>query len=205
MLFCRRGPPASARYPSIDPLVDHARGGAVFDHERDHHRGRSLAGRDSLDFRRVRLHSKTLRYRGCPAGYWAAVCDAVLSAPEYHCASWLAVHSHRKRRLLHPRGFRATGVWHPRLSLACSTLSRVAFRKGRGNRLMPQVIVAGDLFADLILSGFDCWPEPGREVYAEHFHREIGGGAAISACGLAKLGTPCGELGVVGCDTGEAA
>lgn len=66
--------------------------------------------------------------------------------------------------------------------------------------MRPEVIVAGDLFVDLILSGFPSWPKPGEESFARHFHREIGGGAAITACRLAALGTPAGVLGAVGQD-----
>jgi sugar/nucleoside kinase (ribokinase family) len=62
------------------------------------------------------------------------------------------------------------------------------------------VVVAGELFTDLIMSGFDFWPEPGREAFAREFHREIGGGAPITACGLAKLGLRTRLLGVVGAD-----
>jgi sugar/nucleoside kinase (ribokinase family) len=62
------------------------------------------------------------------------------------------------------------------------------------------VIAAGELYADLIMSGFDFWPAPGHEAFAREFHREIGGGAAITACGLARLGTRTGLLGVVGED-----
>lgn len=61
------------------------------------------------------------------------------------------------------------------------------------------VLVAGDLFVDLVMSGFAAWPpSPGQEVFAERFHKEAGGGAAITACGLAKLGAKAGVLGVVG-------
>ena len=49
-----------------------------------------------------------------------------------------------------------------------------------------EAIVAGELFTDLILSGFDFWPRPGEEAFAKEFHREVGGGAANTACGMAK-------------------
>jgi len=62
------------------------------------------------------------------------------------------------------------------------------------------VVIAGELFADLIMTGFDFWPAPGREAFATEFHREIGGGAAITACGLARLGMRTRVLGVVGTD-----
>jgi ribokinase len=65
------------------------------------------------------------------------------------------------------------------------------------------IIIAGDLFVDLILSGFAAWPQPGTEAFAGEFHREVGGGAAISACGLAKLGSRTAVLGAVGHDHGD--
>jgi ribokinase len=65
------------------------------------------------------------------------------------------------------------------------------------------VIVGGDLFVDLIFSGFPCWPQPGTEAFAREFHRDVGGGAAISACGLARLGSRTAILGAVGHDSGQ--
>ena len=62
------------------------------------------------------------------------------------------------------------------------------------------VITAGELYIDLILSGLDRWPRPGEEALAEHFHRGPGGGAAITAIGLAKLGMRAGVAGAVGED-----
>jgi sugar/nucleoside kinase (ribokinase family) len=53
------------------------------------------------------------------------------------------------------------------------------------------------------MAGVDAWPEPGREVYAKEFHREIGGGTAITACALARLGLRCSLIAAVGADTGE--
>lgn len=64
------------------------------------------------------------------------------------------------------------------------------------------IIVGGDLFIDLIMSGFPAWPQPGTEAFAGEFHRDVGGGAAISACGLAKLGSRAAVLGAVGEDNG---
>jgi sugar/nucleoside kinase (ribokinase family) len=63
-------------------------------------------------------------------------------------------------------------------------------------------MVAGDLFMDIIMSGFPYWPQPGEESVASEICREIGGGSAITACGLAKLGSKVGVLGVVGSDVG---
>lgn len=65
------------------------------------------------------------------------------------------------------------------------------------------ILVAGDLFVDLILSGFPSWPQPGEEAFASAFHREVGGGAAIAACGLARLGSRVALLGRVGQDSGH--
>jgi sugar/nucleoside kinase (ribokinase family) len=64
------------------------------------------------------------------------------------------------------------------------------------------IIVAGDLFIDLIMSGFDSWPEPGTETFAAALHRDVGGGASISACGLARLGSSTAVLGTLGQDDG---
>jgi sugar/nucleoside kinase (ribokinase family) len=66
------------------------------------------------------------------------------------------------------------------------------------------VMVVGDLFAELVMSGFSSWPgRVGEELFAERFCREIGGGAAITACGLAKLGAKVGVVGVVGETDGQ--
>jgi sugar/nucleoside kinase (ribokinase family) len=66
------------------------------------------------------------------------------------------------------------------------------------------VMVVGDLFVDLVMSGFASWPaRPGGELLAESFCREIGGGAAITACGLAKLGAKVGVVGAVGETDGQ--
>jgi sugar/nucleoside kinase (ribokinase family) len=70
-------------------------------------------------------------------------------------------------------------------------------------RLTPKttdVIVAGEIFADLIMSGFPAWPQPGTEAFASEFRREVGGGAAITANGLARLGSRAAVLSVLGCD-----
>jgi ribokinase len=66
-----------------------------------------------------------------------------------------------------------------------------------------RVVVAGDIFVDFILGGFTTWPEPGTEVFAKNYRREVGGGAAITACGLARLGSRTSVLAVVGRDTGD--
>src|SRR6267142_2390726 len=72
------------------------------------------------------------------------------------------------------------------------------------NRERPlDVLVVGDLFLDLVMSGFESWPRPGEESIAKKFHKEVGGGAAITACGLSKLGLQTGILGIVGKEDGQ--
>jgi sugar/nucleoside kinase (ribokinase family) len=66
--------------------------------------------------------------------------------------------------------------------------------------MTPEVLVAGEIYADLIMAGFDFFPRPGQEAFAREFRREIGGGAAITACGLASLGTRAGLFGICGAD-----
>lgn len=60
------------------------------------------------------------------------------------------------------------------------------------------VIAIGDVSTDLIMSGFAAWPRPGEEAFANSLGREIGGGAAITACGLARLGVRTALLAIVG-------
>lgn len=65
------------------------------------------------------------------------------------------------------------------------------------------VIVAGEVYIDLILSGFDAWPQLGQEAFAKEYRREIGGGTAITACGLATLGSRTAVLAVLGSEDGQ--
>ncbi len=60
------------------------------------------------------------------------------------------------------------------------------------------VITVGDVFVDIVLSGFAAMPKLGEEVECERLQYEAGGGAAITACGLAKLGCKTAMLAVVG-------
>nr|BAL54942.1 ribokinase domain protein [uncultured Acidobacteriota bacterium] len=60
------------------------------------------------------------------------------------------------------------------------------------------VITVGDVFVDVILSGFSAWPQPGEEAFATHFARDVGGGAVITACGLARLGMRVSVLAAIG-------
>jgi len=66
----------------------------------------------------------------------------------------------------------------------------------------PDVIVIGEFFIDQVLSGFQSLPKLGEESFARKLHREVGGGAAITACGLAKLGVRVAVLGAVGKEDG---
>ena len=63
-----------------------------------------------------------------------------------------------------------------------------------------EFITFGDVFIDLVMSGFARWPAPGEEVDAQSLTREIGGGAAITACGLARLGRSVALLAATGSD-----
>jgi sugar/nucleoside kinase (ribokinase family) len=60
------------------------------------------------------------------------------------------------------------------------------------------VAVAGEIYADHIFSGFDRWPRPGEEHFTDHYVREAGGGAAITACALARLGRNTAVFAVMG-------
>lgn len=67
----------------------------------------------------------------------------------------------------------------------------------------PHVIVVGEFFIDEILSGLYALPKLGEESFARKFNREVGGGAAITACGLAKLGVSVKVIGAVGNEDGK--
>jgi sugar/nucleoside kinase (ribokinase family) len=69
-------------------------------------------------------------------------------------------------------------------------------------RMAVDVIAAGELYIDLVMTGLDRWPQPGEEAFARDFWRGPGGGAAITAIGLAKLGVWMGLAGAVGEDGG---
>jgi len=64
------------------------------------------------------------------------------------------------------------------------------------------VVVVGDFFIDIIMSGFHELPRLGEEGFAQTMRTEIGGGAAITAAGLARLGLSVAVLGVVGHEDG---
>ncbi|MGD1091404.1 MAG: sugar kinase [Bryobacteraceae bacterium] len=64
------------------------------------------------------------------------------------------------------------------------------------------VIAAGEIYIDLVMSGFDHTPGPGEEAFAREFRREAGGGPVITALGLARLGRSTGIAGAVGAEDG---
>lgn len=64
--------------------------------------------------------------------------------------------------------------------------------------IKPDVVVVGEIYIDHIFSGFAAWPGPGEEVFTPYYTHEIGGGAANTACALARLGRPVRLVGVIG-------
>ena len=60
------------------------------------------------------------------------------------------------------------------------------------------VTVMGDVYLDHVFSGFGAWPLPGEEVFTEQYTFELGGGAIVTACALARLGRRVQLIGVVG-------
>lgn len=64
------------------------------------------------------------------------------------------------------------------------------------------VIVVGEVYVDHVMTGFATWPRPGEEVITDNYTREIGGGAAITACSLARLGRSVQLLAVIGASDG---
>ncbi len=69
--------------------------------------------------------------------------------------------------------------------------------------LKTDVAVVGEIYIDHVFTGFARWPQPGEEVFTPHYVREIGGGAAIAACALARLGRTVGLFGVIGATDAE--
>ena len=66
---------------------------------------------------------------------------------------------------------------------------------------MKKILVAGDINVDLICSGYQTFPTPGREVLVDDFVMTLGGSSAICAMGLARLGNPVAFIGKVGADS----
>ena len=66
---------------------------------------------------------------------------------------------------------------------------------------MKKILVAGDINVDLICSGCQAFPAPGKEVLVDDFVMTLGGSSAICAMGLARLGNPVAFIGKVGADS----
>lgn len=60
------------------------------------------------------------------------------------------------------------------------------------------VVTVGEIYIDHVFSGLLSWPQPGEEIFTRNYLRELGGGAAITACGLGRLGRRTAAFGVVG-------
>ena len=75
--------------------------------------------------------------------------------------------------------------------------------KMAARRKVRDVVVVGDLFMDTVMSGFDTFPRLGEESFAKALRQEIGGGAAITPCGLARLGLKVAVVGVIGENDGD--
>ncbi|MDV6331206.1 carbohydrate kinase family protein [Asticcacaulis sp. 201] len=60
------------------------------------------------------------------------------------------------------------------------------------------VAVVGEIYIDHVFTGFHRWPAPGEEVTTDAYAREVGGGAATTACGLARLGRKVNLIGLIG-------
>jgi sugar/nucleoside kinase (ribokinase family) len=59
-------------------------------------------------------------------------------------------------------------------------------------------VTVGEIYIDHVFSGLADWPLPGEEIFTRNYLRELGGGAAITACGLGLLGRRTAVFGMVG-------
>jgi sugar/nucleoside kinase (ribokinase family) len=59
-------------------------------------------------------------------------------------------------------------------------------------------VTVGEIYIDHVFSGLPRWPQPGEEIFTRNYLKELGGGAAITACGLGLLGRKAAVFGVVG-------
>jgi sugar/nucleoside kinase (ribokinase family) len=74
----------------------------------------------------------------------------------------------------------------------------MAVRKAVKNGRAFDVIVAGDLFVDLVMTGFPALPGLGEEAFATACSRDAGGGTTHTSCGMGKLGMRAAAFGAVG-------
>jgi sugar/nucleoside kinase (ribokinase family) len=70
-----------------------------------------------------------------------------------------------------------------------------------GDRVANQILVAGELNADLVLRNYQTFPALGREVLVEDVALALGSASAICAAGLARLGNKVVFAGRLGCDS----
>ncbi len=63
-----------------------------------------------------------------------------------------------------------------------------------------KILVVGDINVDVILSGYESFPSPGREVLVNEYLMTLGCAACITAAGLVKLGNEVNFVGKAGCD-----
>ena len=66
---------------------------------------------------------------------------------------------------------------------------------------MTRILVAGELNADLVMSGLPSLPLLGRELVGDDFQTVMGSSSAITAARLAKLGADVDFVGIVGDDS----
>ncbi|SFJ81192.1 Sugar or nucleoside kinase, ribokinase family [Paenibacillus sp. UNC496MF] len=62
-------------------------------------------------------------------------------------------------------------------------------------------VVVGDVNIDLVVVGQSQVPQPGQEVFVDNMLMHVGGGAALFALSLAKLGLGVAFSGVLGADS----
>lgn len=65
---------------------------------------------------------------------------------------------------------------------------------------VQDVVVVGEIYVDHIFTGFAEWPRPGEEIFAREYAQEVGGGGAITACALARMGRSVSLIGAVGAE-----
>lgn len=65
---------------------------------------------------------------------------------------------------------------------------------------MAQVVCVGIIVADVVAKPVDVWPERGKLALVPRMELHIGGCAANTAVGLARIGVPSGVIGRVGQD-----
>lgn len=64
--------------------------------------------------------------------------------------------------------------------------------------MIYDVTVVGEIYQDHVFSGFAAWPALGEETFTDQYEWELGGGAVITACALARLGRSVQLIGVAG-------